>query len=201
MPDITPVEMPDITPSEMPMDTPMEIPGGMTMAAEEPAASAAAAEMEVFYSFTWVGRAAQRRQSEGQRPRGESRGPRRVGQQPRGERPQGDRRGPPRQDRTVAPAVEGAAPTEAGQAPPQQQRRDSRPPRADGERPGFEGKGKPRGDRPEREGRDNRAPRHDRNENRNRGAQSFEAAPPREDKRRIDPDNPFAAALAGFKAK
>ncbi len=201
MPDITPTEMPDITPSEIPMDQPMEMPGGMTMAAEDaPAAPVPPGELEVFYSFTWAGRAAQRRQHDQQRGRGESRGPRREGQaregqprdgqpregQPRADRPQGERRGP-RPDRAATPPAEGAS--AEGQQP---QRRDSRPPR-DGERPRFEGKGKPRGDRPQGD----RGPR---NDNRNR-AQSFEAAPPREDKRRVDPDNPFAAALAGFKAK
>ncbi|WP_323824832.1 hypothetical protein, partial [Pseudomonas aeruginosa] len=54
-------------------------------------------------------------------------------------------------------------------------------------------KGQPRPDRNER------GPRPDRGGPR---PQQFEAHPPREDSRkRIDPDNPFAAALAGFKPK
>ncbi|MGY9046706.1 hypothetical protein P775_18095 [Puniceibacterium antarcticum] len=60
---------------------------------------------------------------------------------------------------------------------------------AAGERPRGKGRGKPGGkpggNRPERE---------------DKGAKSFEARPPRREKA-IDPDNPFAAALMGFKDK
>ncbi|TNC70875.1 helicase-related protein [Rubellimicrobium roseum] len=173
----TPSEMPgsDI-PMEMPYDTPMEMPGS-------PYASAQPVETEVFYTFTWGGRGNRRPQQGGERREG--RGTRREGQparegQPRGERPQGERRGP-RPDRP-AQAADGEPARREGR--PQGDRRD-----------GPKG-GKPRGDRPEKGGA-----RQDRPE-RNRGAQSFEARPPREEKpRRIDPDNPFAAALAGFKPK
>ncbi|EYD72139.1 ATP-dependent DNA helicase [Rubellimicrobium mesophilum DSM 19309] len=201
MPIITPSELPDITPAEMPINTPMEVPGSpyasaeaadapapdMTapdMTAQAAEASAQPVEMESFYTFTWGGRA-QRRPQQPERARSEGRPPRREGQprrdgqparadRPQGERPQGDRRGP-RPERT-----EGAEGQPA--------RREGRPP---------QGKGKPRGDRPEKGG-----PRPDRFDKGDRG-RSFEAHPPREEPRgkRIDPDNPFAAALAGFKTK
>ncbi len=217
VPDSIPTEMPDTDiPMEMPYDTPTEMPGGMTMeapaeaapagpadtspaevaapdsaeaAAEAPAEAVAPAELEVFYTFTWAGRG-QRRQGQGQGDgRRHDRGPRREAGQPRADRPQGeraggertggDRRGP-RPDRP-AQAAEGTSAPEG-----QQPRREPRPERQD--RP--QAKGKPRGDRPDR------GPRPDRG-----GAQQFEARPPREDRKRIDPDNPFAAALAGFKPK
>ncbi|WP_210527900.1 helicase-related protein [Rubellimicrobium arenae] len=187
IPDISPSEMPgsDI-PMEMPYDSPMEMPGS-------PYASAQPVETEAYYTFTWGGRAQRRNQGERGGPRQEGRGPRRdQGAGNRQDRPQGDRR--PRQDRTAAPAEAGAP------QPAEPARRDARPER-DSSRPDRRefAKGKPRGDRPDREGRPERGPRPDRPE-RSR-AQNFEAHPPREDKRRIDPDNPFAAALAGFKTK
>ncbi|MWB77769.1 disulfide oxidoreductase [Pseudooceanicola sp. 216_PA32_1] len=91
-----------------------------------------AAEMEVFYTFTW------------------------ARQRPAGRPQQGGRKRP-----------------EGGQAPRGRQG----------------GKGKP-GGKPRGEGG-----------KRDSGAKSFESRPPRKDKDRIDPDNPFAAALMGLRDK
>jgi ATP-dependent RNA helicase SUPV3L1/SUV3 len=63
-------------------------------------------------------------------------------------------------------------------------RENSRPTRADGNKP--RGKGKPKGD-----ARGKKAPREDK-------SKSFSARPPKPEKK-IDPDNPFAAALMGLK--
>ncbi|PJI92421.1 ATP-dependent RNA helicase SUPV3L1/SUV3 [Yoonia maricola] len=118
-PDETPADAPQETPVDPPLETPanapQEIPADMP--ADTPPASDAAEEVEkeVFYTFTWGGRA--QRQA---RPQGDSR--------PRG-------KGKPK------------------------------------------GKGKPQGG--------------------GNKPQSYQAKPKRE--KQIDPDNPFAAALAGFK--
>lgn len=220
LPDITPAELPDIGPAEIPVDTPVEMPGSPYASAEaavaelapidpahgepadaEPAAeatgeavAAAPAELEVFYTFTWGGRAQRGRGQDSRRGEGrtegraEGRGPRREGasDRPQGARPQGERRGP-RPDRAAQPAE--------GAAEGQPARREGRPERA-------QGQGKPRGDREGRPDREGRGPRPERGGDRpDRGGRSAEASPPREDRRRIDPDNPFAAALAGFKTK
>jgi ATP-dependent RNA helicase SUPV3L1/SUV3 len=209
IPDITPVEMPADMPMEMPFDSPMEMPSSPYAQAAEPVeaepmaaepvaaepvaleAPAQPAELEVFYTFTWAGRA-QRRGGQDQQRRGEGRGPRREARgESRGERPQGDRRGP-RPDRATPAAPPGEVAPAAEAQQPRRENRDR------GERR-FEGK--PRGDRPERgerPERQDRGPRPDRSR-----PQQFEARPAREDSKpkRIDPDNPFAAALAGFKPK
>jgi ATP-dependent RNA helicase SUPV3L1/SUV3 len=107
-----------------------------------------AAEVEVFYTFTWGG-------GRGRREQGERRGGR-----PR--EAQGDR---PREQK--------------GDRPPREHKGD-RNRDAKGDRP--KGKG-PKGKRPPRE----------------EATRTFEARPQRKD--RIDPDNPFAAALMGFRTK
>ncbi|MBP1805646.1 helicase-related protein [Rubellimicrobium aerolatum] len=222
LPDLTPTEMPgsDI-PMEMPIDSPLEMPGSpyagspVEASAEpeaepaaEPAASAPAetpvetpaetpVETETFYTFTWGGRAQRRQGERGPRPEGrEGRGPRRDPAAPAGERPPGDR---PRADRPQGER----RPREEGQPARRDEPRADRGPRPDSRpdsRPDREaGKARAQGDRPERGPRPDRGPRSDRPGGGR--AQSFEAHPPREDKRRIDPDNPFAAALAGFKPK
>jgi len=99
-----------------------EAPAAESTDAEAPAA----AEMEVFYTFTWGGRA----QRQARAPQGQGR---REGGKTQGDRPRG--------------------------------------------------KGKPKGRKPEGGGK----------------SQKFEAKPKRE--KVIDPDNPFAAALSGFKPK
>jgi ATP-dependent RNA helicase SUPV3L1/SUV3 len=99
----------------------------------------------------------------------------------RGRREQGERRGPRREgqgDRSKRDGGQGDRPgREAGaEAKP----RGDRPFEGKGDR----GKGKgPKGKRPPRE----------------EGPRTFEARPQRKD--RIDPDNPFAAALMGFRTK
>lgn len=137
---------------------------------------AAAPEMEAFYTFTWAPRARGPRQGGG-----EGRGEFRKG--PRGPRAEGEARAP-RGDRQPRKEGEGA---EAGQG------RGPRPERSErGDRPerGERG-GKPFGKGGKSHGKPHGKPaRDDRN---------FESRPPKKD--RIDPDNPFAAALAGFKVK
>jgi ATP-dependent RNA helicase SUPV3L1/SUV3 len=69
-----------------------------------------------------------------------------------------------------------------------------------GDRPGS---GKPRGKRPPKGGKGNKGPKHQhpRGEKPAReGARTYEARPPRKSDR-IDPDNPFAAALMGLRDK
>lgn len=216
VPEEVPVEVPSETPDmpvELPDPAPVEMPPDMQAEAETPPDAAAAAEadavaeapadptpeagsetiaevdapaepveMEFFYLFTWGGR--------GQR-------------RDRGER-RGDGRSR-RQGQTAAPAGE-AAPVPAPDAPPA----EARPPREkrdrrDGQDRGEGRKGKPQGKphgkpQGERGDRGERGPRPDARTNK---PQSFEARPPREENKgkRIDPDNPFAAALMGFKPK
>ena len=211
-PEEAPVEAPGDAPAETPVEAPpAEAPvpdeltagaeGGAEAAAEAPAA-AGPVETEFFYLFTWGGRGQKRE-------RGERRGP-----------PRGDRRAPAVPQ--AAPAAEGApasAPAEgqATEAPPAREkhegRRDgqrdgNRDARREGNREGQDrregkpqGQGrKPQGDRPERGERPDRGPRP---EGKGTKPQTFEARPPREEAKgkRIDPDNPFAAALMGFKPK
>lgn len=132
-PSETAAEAPAEAAAEAPAETAAETPAEATEAAGE-------AEQEVFFTFTWAGRAA-RQNRDGQRGRGRGgerpQGEQRQGRGPKGDRPRGDRKG-----------------------------------------------GKPKGDR---KGGGNKA-------------KTFEAAPPKK-KDRIDPDNPFAAALMGLKTK
>jgi ATP-dependent RNA helicase SUPV3L1/SUV3 len=231
-----PVEQPSETPAEAPPEVPPEAPVKMAAAVEEVtpidvavAASAPAegdvstpVEMEVFYTFTWGGRAKGRDRASGGERGGErqARGPRRgaapasagategatlaeAGQSDRGrnQRGKGDRnaRGP--QDGATSEGA--AASVDAGPKPDRQKadkNRDRYLPQG-GAKPGGpdargKGGGHKGGGRPDGRGRDGGhggAPK----------PQVFEAAPPRDKGREkaIDPDNPFAAALAAFKPK
>ena len=141
-----------------------------------------AAEMELFYTFTWAPRprGGQRPRRDGQQggaregqPAGEGQGQGRRDRRPQGERrndgaPQGDR--PPRERQGERPGGgEGRGERQGG----------FQGGRNRGEGGKSEGRGgKPGKDRP----RDNDRPR------------SFEARPPKEQK--IDPDNPFAVLAA-----
>ena len=181
--------------------------------AEEPAAEAAPVDMESYYSFTWAGRAAGRRDRPQGQPRtdGEARPPR--DRRPRG----GDR------SRSETPKVEGTvegvadAVTLEG-APAADKPRGKRDharkaPRDDSRykpQPGSKPEGgdkpvvrdeRPREDRPreDRNSRPDRKPYPKRDDDRSNKPQVFEARPARD--KGIDPDNPFAAALAAFKAK
>jgi len=140
-----------------------------------PEAPAAPVEIEVFFTFTWAGRGQQRG-----RDRAREGGPRRA----------------PRE--APASAVE-ATPGEPTESP----RKRDRGPRPEGD--GAKGRGaKGEGRRPKGEGRDDSRykpqggaagkPRQDRTDK----PQTYEARP---SAKPIDPDNPFAAALAGFKPK
>lgn len=117
-------------------EAPAEATDSTEAAAEAPAVEAPAEpEVEVFYTFTWGGRAA----------RQGGRGPRRDGQNAQG---RGDGRG--------------------------------------------QGKGKPRGKPQDGRGKPGKKG------GKPQGAKTFSARPPRQEKK-IDPDNPFAAALMGLK--
>ncbi|WP_181893312.1 helicase-related protein [Falsiruegeria mediterranea] len=120
-------------------EAPAEATDSTEAAAEAPAAEALAEpaepEVEVFYTFTWGGRAA----------RQGGRGPRRDGQNAQG---RGDGRG--------------------------------------------QGKGKPRGKPQDGRGKPGKKG------GKPQGAKTFSSRPPRQEKK-IDPDNPFAAALMGLK--
>ncbi|MBS0564505.1 MAG: helicase [Proteobacteria bacterium] len=95
---------------------------------------------------------------------------------------------PERGNRRQGAAPQGGAPGEAGE------RREARP-RREGERRDRRPEKKPEGDRPDHK----KGPRPGR-ERREEGARSFEARPPKKADR-IDPDNPFAAALMGLRDK
>lgn len=138
-------------------------------------------ELEVFYSFTWAPRPRGNRA-----PRGEGevreRGPRRGGD--RGaERPEGgDGQRKPRGERGQG----GDRPRQAEGGERPRGDRPERPDRGEGPRHG----GKP-------QGKGKRGPK-----DADKGGRSFEARPPREGKKdRIDPDNPFAAALMALRDK
>jgi ATP-dependent RNA helicase SUPV3L1/SUV3 len=211
-PPSAPLEMPDISPVEMPAGTPLEMPGSPTMEAPllEPTG-----ETEVFFTFTWVGharRGGRGRDAAAPREGEAARGPRRD-------------RGPARAGGAGQPTPPGdgaeAPPDARPEARPEARRgegrRPARPPRQGEERQAGEGRRAegPRGERPERgpeRGPDRGADRGPRPGGGPRGPggapkgeprrpQAFEAAPPSGNRGRIDPDNPFAAALAGFKAK
>jgi ATP-dependent RNA helicase SUPV3L1/SUV3 len=192
-----PVEVPDV-PEVVPAP---EVPEDVAVAADTVAEAvdpAVPVETEFFYLFTWAGRGNRRERGEGQRREGQ----------------RGDRR-PPRAAAPAAPATSGEAGAPAEAAPAPEGRREDRPRRSDrpreerqdrGPRPEREGgksqgrpHGKPQGDRSERGDRPDRA----RPDARTNKPQTFEARPPKDDGRakKIDPDNPFAAALMGFKPK
>lgn len=121
-------------------------------AAQDAPAVEAEAEMEVFYTFAWGGRA---RQGGGNR---------------------GQRRGQDSQDKRAEGGGEGRRGGKPRGAGGGQGRQSGKP----GGRPG----GKPGGKKGERGGQ--------------QGGKTYSARPPKKEKR-IDPDNPFAAALMGLK--
>jgi ATP-dependent RNA helicase SUPV3L1/SUV3 len=103
----------------------------------------------------------------------------------------------------------GRAPQGASGGPREGQPHQGQPREGQGDRPrreaqGNRPEGKPRGDRPwEGKGKGDRPKGKDfkgKRPPREEGPRTFEAKPqPRKD--RIDPDNPFAAALMGFRTK
>jgi len=149
-------------------------------ASAEPAPEAAPAEdMEVFYTFRWSPRPRQTR-PEGQHRRG----PRRDAQAPRGDTSQA----------AAAPAPAEGQPAEArADRPRRDDRKGDRPER--GERKDRPKGGKPQGkrgegdrDRDNRHGKPSQQPR------------NFTSGPERK-RDKIDPDNPFAAALMALRDK
>ena len=157
-------EAPEPTPVDAPAETPAEEPAAGPTADAPGPETAAPAEIEVFYTFTWA--------------------PRRQGGGPRG----------PRRGEGGRQASDGGKP-EGGR-----QRSEG------GGRPRGEG-GKPQGDGPRGEGARGRGgkpqrgkggkPERDRQED---GPKVYSAKPERK-KDRIDPDNPFAQALAALRDK
>jgi len=214
-PEISPVAAADTAPALAETSPPVvadaAAEGVADLAQAGPAATppqpAAPVEMESFYTFTWGGRANRGEQRD--RPQGQPRGERREGQR-------GDRRpGGPRRDQATdaaaaipaAPVADAVATPDAAAAQPRRERRpdnrpDNRPDRKrDGDAPRVEGKprGEGRGEHRDRGERGAKPARDGKPERRNE-PQVFEARPPREDKRKIDPDSPFAA-LAALKFK
>ena len=188
------------------------------------AEAAAAPEMEAFYTFTWSPRPAARA------PRGEhhgERGPRRAPRANDGGAPRAHDGGAPRAGEGAAPAAEAGG--EAAGEPGKGRRGGDRFADKGEKRSGgrnetrgekrFEGNrdgNRDGGPKPKREGDEGRdgkfgasskggpkggkfdakGPRPPRDDK----PRGFEAHPPKRDKP-IDPDNPFAAALMGFKDK
>jgi len=219
-----PAEMPTPTPAEMPVDVPVELPDAPAEMPEstpqeapfdDPQMAADRPEMETFYVFTWVGRGPRRDH------RGENRGAARA-ERPAGEgRRDNRRRGGPRSDAPAAPVADapiaGAAPAEAAPAEPRGDGRRGENRRPENHRPEShrpEKRGEKRGEsrngaRADKAGERGAEPRPDRFKDKSRykpdprDDRKIEARPPREERREkpIDPDNPFAAALAGFKVK
>ena len=151
------------------------IPPEAVGAATEPSAEAEP-ETEVYYTFTWVGR-----------DRARGRPPRRE-------------RGAPR-DGAQAPGRDGAgAGREGAEADGQRPARNRRRGKPQGEGPREDQGQASRGDRPGRKG-DAQGGKPRRHEERGAppGPRRFTSGPARKD--RIDPDNPFAAALMGLRDK
>jgi ATP-dependent RNA helicase SUPV3L1/SUV3 len=192
--DVSPAE-PSVSLTDQPGDGLSDAPTPAESPSESPAGDAAApgpVEMEVYYHFTWGGRA-----SRGDRqgdPRGDGPGRRtgRTQNEGRGDRP----RRPRAADAPGEAAVPAAPDATAGDRP----RRD-KPPRRREDGPRAEGEtGKPRSFKgPRRD--EGKGPRREGEKERVNKAQVFAAAPPREERpKRVDPDNPFAA-LAALKFK
>jgi ATP-dependent RNA helicase SUPV3L1/SUV3 len=217
VPSDQPAEAPDSVPSETVQDELIEPSLDVPQAAAEVAAPPV--EMESFYTFVWAGRGQRRDRPQGQ-PRGDARPegashqrhhrrqpaaataaaataettatdatvPPADAQPSRNPRNRGkdrDRYKPREGSGSDGPKTEAPAPQLRAEGP--------RPPRrdADANRERYKGKSDGQGGRPQE--RADRAPK----------PQTFEARPPRDPAKdkRIDPDNPFAAALAAFKPK
>ena len=144
---------------------------------------APAPEMEVFYTFTWAPRPRGNRhpQRGGERGERQGQGHGQGERQPRGERGQGERG--PRRDRPAE--GQGDAKPHEGKRHDGKRRDDKR-----GEQGGERGERGERG--PKGKFGNKGKPRHD-------GPKSFEARPPRPEKK-MDPDSPFAI-LASLKNK
>jgi ATP-dependent RNA helicase SUPV3L1/SUV3 len=165
-----------------PQDHAADEPAVEAVAGEGPPTELPPTELEVVYTFAWAGRARTDRNARGERP---NRGPRREGggrdatapaEGGDTARPRGDR---PREDRGKHASGNAGKPGD-------------RPDRAS--KPKGQHKPGPKGDRPPR----------DSNRDGPRSERKFEAHPPRSDRPksdRIDPDNPFAAALMGLRDK
>lgn len=137
-------------------------------------------EMEAFYTFAWA-----------PRPRQHDRGPRREHGHGHGGAPQGEREGgakPRREGRGEGGGREGGR-GERSENRGERHEGGGKPRRHDDE--GGERKfgGKPKGKFGSKGGKPE-----------DKGGRNYEARPPKKDKP-IDPDNPFAAALMGFKSK
>jgi ATP-dependent RNA helicase SUPV3L1/SUV3 len=179
-PDV-PVELPPGGPEEMPQpDIPMELPPGPS---EMPQM---AAEVEVFFTFTWAPRRAPR----GDRPRGR---PHHAGQGQQAAQGQGqEQRG---HDGTgQKPRREGAPEHRRDGKREEGKRGDGK--RGEGKR--DDGKRGGQGQGAGHKGKGQHGGQHGGGAAEAR-PKTFESRPPRRD--RIDPDNPFAAALMGFKVK
>ncbi len=180
--------------------------------APETVLESAPVEMESYYSFTWGGRAAVRR-PQGQHRREPAEGD--AARPPRDRRPRGADRGRSDAAKVEGAPVEGspvdgvpagAKPEGKRSGPRHAPRDDSRYKPQPGSKPEGGPKPIPREERPREDrgakfggGKSDRKPYPKRDDDRSNKPQVFEARPARD--KAIDPDNPFAAALAAFKAK
>ncbi|WP_333830231.1 helicase-related protein [Pararhodobacter sp.] len=203
LPDDAPQEVPVEAPDEGPVETPVEVPGDMPLEIPMQESMGGTEELEMFFTFRWA-----------PRPRVQPRrGPRREGGQEAGQRTGQDRTGQDgaardagREGQRNRPRGGRGAPAgaDAAQAGGQQA---ARAPGDRAERADKGAQGRPeRKDRPERGDRGDRKggkpPRRDGGSGgpKKDAPRSFTSGP---DKRRdrIDPDNPFAAALMGLRDK
>ncbi|WP_209427567.1 helicase-related protein [Pararhodobacter sp. SW119] len=142
---------------------------------QTPQPDAAEPEMEVFYTFRWA-----------PRPRGDTRRGRRADAAPQADA-RGDQKPQDGNQRGEGKRA-GGKPRGEGEGGPRQEGRRKAGPRKDGPR-----KDGPRKEGPRKEGGRKEGQRPDK-------PRSYSAAPDRR-KDRIDPDNPFAAALMGLRDK
>ena len=174
-----------ITPEE-----PASEPGAEADAEAPQAPATPAEDLEVFYTFRWSPRPRQTR-PEGQHRRGG--GPRRDHQAPRGDTPQADR--PPREARPAEGQPADARPADARADRP---RRDDRK-GGQGDRP--ERKDRPKGGKPQGKRGDGERDRDSRPGGKpQQQPRNFTSGPERK-RDKIDPDNPFAAALMALRDK
>ncbi|MCX7300963.1 MAG: helicase-related protein [Rhodobacterales bacterium] len=212
-PALPPSEVPADRPSDVPDEQPVEIPSNIPVEAPadvpqmEAGAPVQLVEMEAFYTFTWGGRGPRRERPQTPRePRFENRSPRQLRRDAQPAAASGVEGAPPAD--ATAPAADKGDRRNKGRDRDRFKPREGSEPMTDALRPprreSEADRGKPRGDAKGRRAQD----RSDHGDRPDRGdrtpkPQTFEAGPPRDPAKdkRIDPDNPFAAALAAFKPK
>ncbi|WP_158966614.1 helicase-related protein [Chachezhania sediminis] len=181
-----PVEAEEVADAEAPVEATEAAPDADVPVAEVAAAAESAAdaepEVEVFYTFTWGRNRQPQRGREGAGQRGRGRGPRRDAAGGQEGAAQGE-----------GQAAEGGGERRQRQGGGRGQDGGQRRDRNDRDDGGKKFGGKPRGKGGQNRDRDRGGKDHDRNK-----AKTYSARPPKSEKK-IDPDNPFAAALMGLR--